>query len=299
MGILKDYDLNPGQIGLVKRSHDLALEIHFDKEPGIKQRYFEMGDLVNSEDGLHYSNKLIELNLLKLPRASIWVKKNLTANDLDKDTDKVKSWFVSSFVYTLTPGALNTSTPLDQFLFERRAGFCEHFAAALCTILDLKGYKARIAYGYAGGAWNPIFKVLIYDNSDAHAWVEVFDPKLKQYKIIDPTSWIFPEILEGRSFEGDYSWVFPTLLVIGCIGGIFLIRKRSGLENFLYKISKFENKYGLGSKGLILSERISKLICVNRSLEEKMMISYKIYLTMYSNEGKFPDQSLKKSLRAW
>ena len=204
MGILKEFDLNPGQIGLIKRSHGLALEVHFDKEPGIKERYLEMGELVNSLDGLHYSNKSQKLNPLKLPKTLIWAKNNLSADNIEKDTDKVKSWFVSSFVYTLSPGTLNSSTPLDQFLFERRAGFCEHFAAALCTILDLKGYKARVAYGYAGGAWNPLFKVLIYENSDAHAWVEVFEPKLKQYKIIDPTSWIFPEVLEGRGFEGDY-----------------------------------------------------------------------------------------------
>ena len=299
MGILKEYDLNPAQIGLIKGSHDLALEIHFDKKPGIKERYFEMGDLVNSEDGLHYSNKLQKLNPLKLPKTLIWAKNNLTADNLDKDTDKVKSWFVSSMTYTLSPGTLNTSTPLDQFLFERRAGFCEHFAAAFCTILDLKGYKARVAYGYAGGAWNPIFKVLTYDNSDAHAWVEAFDPKLKQNKIIDPTSWIFPEVSEGRNLEGDYSWVFLTLLVIGCLGGILLIRKGSGLENFLFKISKLENKYGLESKGLTLSERISKLITINRSIEEKMLISFKIYLTMYGNEGKNADQGLKNSLRAW
>jgi hypothetical protein len=299
MGILKEYDLNPGQISLIKRSHDRALEIHFDKKPGIKERYFEMGDFANSQDGLHYSNKGQELNLLKLPKTLLWTKHHLTADNLDKDTDKVKSWFVSSFAYTLSPGTLNTSTPLDQFLFERRTGFCEHFAAALCTILDLKGYKAKVAYGYAGGAWNPIFKVLTYDNSDAHAWVEAFDPKLNQYKIIDPTSWIFPEISQGRSFEGDYAWVFLTLLVIGCLGGIFLIRKGSGVENFLFKISKLENKYGLESKGLTLSERISKISIANRSIEKKLLISFKIYLILYSNEGKKPDQSLKKSLRAW
>ena len=301
MGILKEYDLDPGQIGLIKRSHDLALEIHFDKKPSIKERYFEMGELVNSQDGLHYSNRSQKLNLLKLPKTRIWAANNLTADDLDRDTDRVKAWFVSTFVYTLSPGTLNTSTPLDQFLFERRAGFCEHFAAALCTILDLKGYKARVAFGYAGGAWNPIFKVLTFDNSDAHAWVEVFDPKLKQYKIIDPTSWIFPEISQGRSFAGDYSGVFLTLLVMGCLGGLFLIRKESGLENFLVKISKLENKYGLGSKGLTLGERISKLISVKCSKEEKMLISFKIYLTMYNIQGtnsKF-DQTLKKSLRAW
>ena len=64
-------------------------------------------------------------------------------------------------------------------------------------------------------------------------------------------------------------------------------------------VSKLEDKYGLGSKGLTLSERISRLITVNRSLEEKMMVSFKIYLSMYSIEGKKQDQTLKKSLRAW
>ena len=34
------------------------------------------------------------------------------------------------FIYTLTPGTYQDANALDEFLFERREGFCEHYAAA-------------------------------------------------------------------------------------------------------------------------------------------------------------------------
>lgn len=301
MGALKDFDLNPAQIGLIKETRRRALELHFDVEPSVEDRYTQMGSLIYSDDGLHYSNRPKKLNLTKLPKTLAWSQNNLEGNTLDKDTAAIKAFLVPSFAYSLTPGTLNSPTPLDQFLFERRAGFCEHYAASLCTLLDLKGYKSKVVYGYAGGSWNPFFKVLTYDSSDAHAWVEVFDPALKQYKTIDPTSWIFPEVSQGRSFQVNYSWVFLTLVVVACLGRFFLIKKCNGIELFLLKVSKLENKYNLDSKGLTLSERISKLASINPPLEKRISVSFKTYIAMYKTEGPTPepDKALKRSLRSW
>lgn len=301
MGALKDLDLNPAQIGLIKGTQHRALELHYDREPSFEDRYTQLGFLIYSDDGLHYSNRPQKLNLLKLPKTLIWSKNNLKGNSLDEDTAAIKALFVPSFAYSLSPGTLDSPTPLDQFLFERRAGFCEHYAASLCTLLDLKGYKSRVVYGYAGGTWNPIFKVLTYDSTDAHAWVEVFDPALRQFKTIDPTSWIFPEVSRARSFKVHYSWVYLTLMVIACLARIFFIQKGNGIELFLFKVSKLESKYNLKTRGLTLSERISKLVSINPSLEERISDSFKTYIAMYKVQGltRELDKALKKSLRAW
>ena len=57
------------------------------------------------------------------------------------------------FQYTLTPPALGAQ-PVDEFLFETREGFCEHYASALTVLLRAAGLPARVVMGYQGGELN-------------------------------------------------------------------------------------------------------------------------------------------------
>ncbi|RJP21068.1 MAG: DUF3488 domain-containing protein [Deltaproteobacteria bacterium] len=84
--------------------------------------------------------------------------------------DRLLRFFRSGFRYTLTDPAPSLRT----FLFERRAGFCEHYAAALALLLRAGGIPSRVAAGYLGGEWNGIGQYLIVRRSDAHAWVEAW-----------------------------------------------------------------------------------------------------------------------------
>jgi transglutaminase-like putative cysteine protease len=77
------------------------------------------------------------------------------------------------FQYTLTPPALGAQ-PVDEFLFETREGFCEHYASALTVLLRAAGLPARVVMGYQGGELNPIGGYYIVRQSDAHAWTEVW-----------------------------------------------------------------------------------------------------------------------------
>jgi transglutaminase-like putative cysteine protease len=63
-----------------------------------------------------------------------------------------RQWFLQQgFRYTLDPGALGTINPLDGFLFETRAGFCEHFAASFSALMRAAGVPSRVVVGYQGG----------------------------------------------------------------------------------------------------------------------------------------------------
>lgn len=99
------------------------------------------------------------------------------------------------FVYTLQPLRLG-SEPVDEFLFETRSGFCEHYASAFAVLARAGGIPARIVAGYQGGTRNPIGDYWIVRQSDAHAWVEVL---LDDHWVrIDPTSAVAPDrILSG------------------------------------------------------------------------------------------------------
>ena len=105
-------------------------------------------------------------------------------------------WFMQQgFRYTLTPGSLGRSDPLDGFLFETQAGFCEHFAASLSALMRAAGVPARVVVGYQGGDWQRPIGAAAYlelRNSNAHAWSEIWLPN-QGWVTVDPTAWVVPE----------------------------------------------------------------------------------------------------------
>ncbi|MEP6669943.1 MAG: DUF3488 and transglutaminase-like domain-containing protein [Chthoniobacter sp.] len=96
------------------------------------------------------------------------------------------------FVYSLQPGAYSEAHGLEEFLFERRQGFCEHYAAAFATLMRLDGIPSRIVIGYHGGEFNSLGKYVIVRQSDAHAWCEVWI-KDSGWQRVDPTDMIAPD----------------------------------------------------------------------------------------------------------
>lgn len=99
-----------------------------------------------------------------------------------------------NFVYTLTPPLLGDD-PVDQFLFETRRGFCEHYASAFVTLMRAAGVPARVVVGYQGGELNPTGNYLIVRQADAHAWAEIALPE-RGWVRIDPVAAIAPERIE-------------------------------------------------------------------------------------------------------
>jgi hypothetical protein len=57
-------------------------------------------------------------------------------------------------IYTLNPPLLGPDM-VDEFLFDTKRGFCEHFAAAFVYALRSAGVPARVVAGYQGGEVNP------------------------------------------------------------------------------------------------------------------------------------------------
>lgn len=90
------------------------------------------------------------------------------------------------FSYTLQPPVLSSNSPTDEFLFNSKRGFCEHYADAFVQLMRSSGVAARIVIGYQGGEWNGEFWQI--RSKDAHAWTEVWLPERKVWKRIDPTA---------------------------------------------------------------------------------------------------------------
>ncbi|MGE0370268.1 MAG: DUF3488 and DUF4129 domain-containing transglutaminase family protein [Gammaproteobacteria bacterium] len=98
------------------------------------------------------------------------------------------------FFYTLDPPPLSGDT-VDQFLFETRRGFCEHYSAAFTVLMRAAGIPARVVTGYQGGEANPLGDYLIVRQRDAHAWSEVW-LEGQGWVRVDPTSAVAPQRIE-------------------------------------------------------------------------------------------------------
>jgi transglutaminase-like putative cysteine protease len=114
------------------------------------------------------------------------------------------------FIYTLNPGTYQDATALDAFLFERREGFCEHYAASFASLMRIAGIPSRVVIGFHGGEFNTLGRYVIVRQADAHAWCEVW-LKDSGWQRIDPTDMIAPEriasglasYLESRAAQTD------------------------------------------------------------------------------------------------
>ncbi|MET0498185.1 MAG: DUF3488 and transglutaminase-like domain-containing protein [Steroidobacteraceae bacterium] len=98
------------------------------------------------------------------------------------------------YFYTLEPPRLEADS-VDDFLFNTRRGFCEHFASAFVVLARAAGIPARVVTGYQGGEFNPMNDYLIVRQSDAHAWAEVWLGE-QGWVRVDPTAAVAPDRVE-------------------------------------------------------------------------------------------------------
>jgi len=96
-----------------------------------------------------------------------------------------------NYSYTLEPPLLGTHT-VDEFLYQTRAGFCEHYASAFVFLMRAADVPARVVTGYQGGEINPIDSFMEVRQSDAHAWAEVWLGE-RGWVRVDPTAAVAPE----------------------------------------------------------------------------------------------------------
>lgn len=68
----------------------------------------------------------------------------------------------------------NRGDAVDQFLFDMREGYCTYYASAMAVLARSVGIPARVAVGYATGAYDETSRTYTVRESDAHAWPELY-----------------------------------------------------------------------------------------------------------------------------
>ena len=107
----------------------------------------------------------------------------------------LKHFSLSKFTYTLEPPLLGQHS-VDEFLFDTRRGFCEHFASSFVVLMRAAGVPARVVTGYQGGEINPVDDYLEVRQSDAHAWAEVWVEDMGWLRV-DPTATVAPSRVQS------------------------------------------------------------------------------------------------------
>jgi transglutaminase-like putative cysteine protease len=116
------------------------------------------------------------------------------SSPLDIADELLRRFREEDYFYTMEPPRL-AQDPVDEFLFETRRGFCEHYAGAFTVVMRAAGIPARVVTGYQGGEFNPLGGYLIVRQSDAHAWSEIWVDRLGWVRV-DPTAAVAPERIE-------------------------------------------------------------------------------------------------------
>jgi len=117
------------------------------------------------------------------------------------------------FHYSLDSPLLGRHS-VDEFLFDTRTGYCEHYASAFTVMMRMAGIPSRIVTGYQGGWYNAIGQYLLVRQSDAHAWSEVWFPD-HGWTRVDPTAAVSPLRIARGSLSAlsaprhllDYTWL--------------------------------------------------------------------------------------------
>lgn len=121
---------------------------------------------------------------------------------VDAMTLVAQDWFAAQgFTYSLEPGVMS-GDPVAAFLFERRRGFCSHYATAFALLARLQGFPARIVLGFRGGEWNELGNFLLVRNAHAHAWCEIHDERTESWRRFDPTASVTEDRIERIARDG-------------------------------------------------------------------------------------------------
>ncbi|MDO9119520.1 MAG: DUF3488 and transglutaminase-like domain-containing protein [Nitrospira sp.] len=117
----------------------------------------------------------------------------------------IEAYLSRNYRYSLDISPGKQTRPLEEFLFERKTGYCEHYATAMVVLLRNVGVPARLVTGFLATEWNEYGNYYLVRQRDAHAWVEVHLPN-SGWVTMDPT----PAVSEP---VGDSQWFAASRVI--------------------------------------------------------------------------------------
>ncbi len=91
--------------------------------------------------------------------------------------EAVETYLRNTYKYsTVVRSAPPGRDPVDYFLFDLKADFCEYFASSMAVLLREVGVPARVVEGFTAGELDITNRYAVKE-LNAHAWVEVYFPQ--------------------------------------------------------------------------------------------------------------------------
>jgi len=140
--------------------------------------------------GQDYPEELKE-SYLRLPGLDPRVARLATQISASAKTDYDKATALEShlrtrYQYTLELPQVAPDDPIANFLFDRKRGHCEYFAASMAVMLRTLGIPSRVVNGFRSDEFNDLTGNYVVRAKDAHAWVEAYFPGYG-WQTFDPT----------------------------------------------------------------------------------------------------------------
>jgi protein-glutamine gamma-glutamyltransferase len=105
--------------------------------------------------------------------------------------NRFQTWIQKDFKYSLEAPLLGRNTA-DDFLFNTKLGFCQHFSSSFAVFMRSAGIPTRVVTGFVGGRYNQFGGYWMLYGKDAHAWDEIW-VEGRGWVRVDPTAAVAPE----------------------------------------------------------------------------------------------------------
>ncbi len=141
---------------------------HYEAASALNYRYGAKTSQVVLTRALEYKE---DSNPLSQKLASELSRKFKDQGDRAEAIEKV--FKDANLTYTLKPDLLDLNNSVDSFLFDKKRGYCVHFASAYATFARMSNIASRVVTGYKSDGTDSVNNYLVVRELDAHAWVEL------------------------------------------------------------------------------------------------------------------------------
>ena len=167
---VKDSSIDKDLITTVEKKIEEPL--HYAATSSLSAKYYDELDDMTRKVSTLYS---IEQNPQTYKEAQVLLQ---LYDSQSKRANAVMLYFKNQdLTYTLKPDALDTNHSTDSFLFDKRRGYCVHFASSFVTMARMAGIPARVVTGYKSDKSESLNNYLAVKEKDAHAWAELYIDK--------------------------------------------------------------------------------------------------------------------------
>jgi len=191
-------------------------------------------------------------------------------NPIDR-ANRIEAELQRQYRYTLDGAKTTDTDPVEHFLFTRKAGHCEYFAAAMVLLLRSDGIPARVVNGFAGGEWNRGGGFYTIRREDAHSWVEAYFEG-KGWLRFDPTPRVFD--MEPTGFWANLRLRYQRMKLQWMVWVVNFNASRQiqffrGVRNQWRGVKKRFNKLTIVGKLIVISALFGFLFLVVQWLRKR------------------------------